>query len=43
MVKDLQLLQEIEEAHDDNVAFANRPKWDSSKQAASVNLIKEHF
>lgn len=43
MTESLCLQQEIEEAHDISVALKNCPEWDSTRRAASADLIKDHF
>ncbi len=42
-LKELRLQQEIEDAHDNKEAYDTRPVWDPKNQAASANLIKQHF
>ncbi len=43
ILKELRLQQEIEDAHDNKVAYNTRPVWGPKNLAVSFNLIKEHF
>ncbi len=39
----LQLQQEIENAHNNKVAYDSCPLWDSKNHAASTDMIEQHF
>ncbi len=43
IVNELWSLQEIEEAHDYKISYANFPKWDAKNYAISADLVKKHF
>ncbi len=43
ILEELRLQQDIEDTHDNMVAYDSCPVWDSKNCAASADLIEQHF